>query len=83
MGVTATASSAVRPLSHAASSRVLGCCGCVFLDGHGNIVSQTLHASVMACRRCGHSACKEHYVDNLCYGCAAEEPGFGAKRGGV
>jgi hypothetical protein len=48
------------------------CCCCDYYDSHGKLVKHVDHYQMFRCK-CGHWACKEHFISGLCYGCYVEE----------
>lgn len=64
------------PLSYTTTGEEISCCACTVTDGHGKVMADPRYASVLVCRKCGHSCCPEHYTAGLCWGCSCEEGGL-------
>ena len=50
------------------------CCICDTYDSNGELIRHIDQFELYKCQNpdCLHWACKEHFVDGLCYGCSKE-----------
>jgi len=51
------------------------CCCCEGYDRNGKLVEHVEHKELFKCSKegCSCYACREHFVDDLCYGCYVEK----------